>query len=112
LNPFHRYWGWNFEDCEEITTLRIGELVAIGNLSAYPNPFTISTTIEYELTEPSNVQLSIYNTIGETIYKAEDGVKAQGKQSFIWSPEGLPEGMYYGVLRSEEGVSVVKMVKK
>ena len=78
----------------------------------YPNPFTTSTTIEYELTEPSHVQLSIYNAIGETIYVAEEGILPQGKHTFSWTPERLPEGMYYAVLRSEEGVSVVKMVKQ
>jgi len=83
-----------------------------GTLSAYPNPFSTSTTFEYELTEPSHVQLTIYNTIGETIYEAEDRLMPVGKHSFTWSPERLPEGIYYGVLRSEEGVSVVKMVKQ
>jgi len=79
---------------------------------AYPNPFTTSTTIEYELTEPSHIQLTIYNAIGETIYVAQEGIKQQGKHSFTWSPKRLPEGMYYGVLRSEEGVSVVKIIKQ
>ncbi len=82
------------------------------SLKCYPNPFTTSTTIEYELTEPSLVQLSIYNAIGETIYVAQEGIKQQGKHSITWSPESLPEGMYYAVLRSEEGVSVVTMVKQ
>ena len=81
-------------------------------LIAYPNPFTTSTTIEYNLTEPSHVQLTIYNTIGKTIYKVEDGIKQQGKHTFTWTPESLPEGMYFAVLRSEDGVSVVKMIKQ
>ena len=81
-------------------------------LQVYPIPFTTSTTIEYELTNPSHIQITIYNTIGETVYKAEDGIKLQGKHTFIWSPESLPEGMYYAVLRSEEGVSVVKVIKQ
>jgi len=81
-------------------------------LSTFPNPFTTSTTIEYELTEPTHVHLTIYNTIGETIYVAQEGIKQQGKHSFTWSPERLPEGMYYGVLRSEKGVSVLKAIKQ
>ena len=81
-------------------------------MNIHPNPFTTSTIIEYELTEPSNVQLTMYNTIGETIQVAVDRLMPVGKHTFTWSPERLPEGMYYGVLRSEEGVSVVKMVKQ
>ncbi|NQT78136.1 MAG: T9SS type A sorting domain-containing protein [Bacteroidetes bacterium] len=93
-------------------SVRIDEPEVVDNLSIYPNPFNTTSTIEYELTEPSHVQLTIYNAIGETIYVAEDGMMPQGKHTFIWSPERLPEGMYYAVLRSEEGVSVVKMIKQ
>ena len=79
---------------------------------AYPNPFTTSTTIEYQLTDPSRVQLSIYNTIGEQVYRAEDRLMPLGKHSFTWGGDRLTEGMYYGVLRTEDGVSVVKIVKQ
>ncbi len=78
----------------------------------YPNPFTTSTTIEYELTEPSHVQLTIYNAIGEVVYQVEDRRIPQGKHSFTWTADRLPEGLYYAVLRSEEGVEVVKMIKQ
>ena len=81
-------------------------------LSTYPNPFTTSTTIEYELTEPSHVQLTIYNALGETIHAALDRTMPKGKHSFIWTADQLPKGMYYAVMRSEEGVSVEKMVKQ
>ena len=81
-------------------------------VKCFPNPFTTSTTLEYELTEPSRVQLTIYNAIGEVVYKSEDRHMSVGKHSFTWNPERHPEGMYYVVLRSEEGVSVVKMVKQ
>ena len=90
----------------------ISEQLSNPQLTAYPNPFTTSTTIEYELTEPSHVQLTIYNAIGETIFMSEDGIMPQGIHSFTWTPDRLPKGMYYGVLRSEEGVEVVKMVKQ
>jgi hypothetical protein len=81
-------------------------------LKTHPNPFSISTTIEYELFEPSHVQLTIYNAIGEEIYTAEDRIMVVGKHTIIWTADRLPEGLYYAVLRSEEGVSVVKMVKQ
>ncbi|MCD4724160.1 MAG: T9SS type A sorting domain-containing protein [Bacteroidales bacterium] len=78
----------------------------------HPNPFTTTITIEYELTEPSHVQLTIYNAIGEIIHEVVDRMMPQGKHSFTWTADRLPEGLYYAVMRSEEGVSVVKMVKQ
>lgn len=111
MSPFHPNHGWNFEECDEIIT-GIDEMAINQSLYTYPNPFNTSTTIEYELTKPSHTQLKIYNSIGEMVYKAEDRLMTVGKHSFIWSAESLPEGLYYAVLRSEEGVSLVKMVKK
>ena len=43
---------------------------------------------------------------------AWDYIMAQAKHTLIWSPERLHEGMYYAVLRSEGGVSVIKMIKQ
>jgi hypothetical protein len=97
------------EACESVG---IPESYTNTKLSTYPNPFTTSTTIEYELTEPSHVQLTVYNAIGEQVYRTKDRMMSQGKHSFTWSPEGLSEGLYYAVLRSWEGVAVVKMVKQ
>jgi len=86
----------------------------ITNLSVaiYPNPISAITIIKYELTEQTPVQLTIYNSIGEEVYKAEDRLMSAGEHTFTWSPEKLPEGMYYAVLRSEGGVNTVKMVKQ
>ena len=99
-------------EVEDACTVEISEPLLNSMLSSYPNPFTTSTSIEYELTEPSNTQLTIYNAIGEVVYQAEDRIMSQGKHSFVWSADRLPEGIYYAVLRSEYGVSVVKMVKQ
>ncbi len=92
--------------------VNIKENVSNGSITCYPNPFTTTTTIEYELIEPSHVQLTIYNAIGEVVYKAEDRIMAVGKHSFTWSGDRLSQGLYYVVLRSEDGVSVMKMVKQ
>ncbi len=97
-------------DCD--LSVNIKENVSNGSITCYPNPFTTTTTIEYELIEPSHVQLTIYNAIGEVVYKAEDRIMAVGKHSFTWSGDRLSQGLYYVVLRSEDGVSVMKMVKQ
>ena len=82
------------------------------NIKAFPNPFTTTTTIEYELSEPSHINLTIYSLMGQVIEEAFDGVLSPGSHSYTWTPINLPQGMYYAVMRSEDGVSVVKMVKQ
>ena len=110
---YDNYNGCNSQaEVEEACTVGIPEQQTASQLSTYPNPFTTSTTIEYELSEPSHVQLTIYNAIGGVVYQVEDRMMLQGSHTVTWSPSHLPEGMYYVVLRSEGGVSVVKMVKQ
>jgi len=111
LSPYHPYYWWNFEDCEEIIT-GIKEVEINIRLSAYPNPFTTFTTIEYELDGKSQIQISIYNTMGEVVYEAGERIMPPGSHKFTWSPGQLPAGLYYAVLRSEDGVSIVKVVKQ
>jgi len=82
------------------------------NIFAFPNPFTTSTTIEFSLDANSKTQISIYNTVGEMVYKGEEQMMAPGTHQFSWSPHHLPAGLYFVVLRSEDGVSVVKMIKE
>ena len=110
LSPFHPNHGWNFEDCEEIIT-GIDEMAIDQNLKAYPNPFTTSTAIGFALNRKSKIQISIFNTIGEEVFYKENYLD-QGTHHFSWSPHHLPAGLYFAVLRSGEGVSVVKLIKQ
>ena len=81
-------------------------------ISTYPNPFTTATTIEFTLDGNSKIQISIYNAMGELVYEVDESRMPPGTHQFSWSPHHLPSGIYYGVINSEEGVSVVKMVKR
>ena len=81
-------------------------------LKAYPNPFTTSTTIEYELDGKSRIQITIYNSLGNMVYETEDRMMPPGNHSITWSSGFLPQGLYFAMLRSEDGVSVVKMMKQ
>ena len=95
--------------CESLGIQEVGSDI---EFFTFPNPFTTSTSIEFALDGKSKIQITIYNSIGEMVYMAEDRIMPQGTHQFSWSPYHMPAGLYYAVLRSEEGVSVVKMVKQ
>jgi hypothetical protein len=50
--------------------------------------------------------------MGEVVFYSQENMLPPGRHAITWSPGHLPAGLYYGVLRSEEGVSVVKMLKQ
>ena len=92
-------------------TLLISEIHLIDGLVVYPNPFTTSTTLCYNLDKPSTVTISIFNPQGQLIEKIEQE-RPKGEQKVQWNADGLPVGLYYAVLRSDDGVMVVKMLKQ
>jgi hypothetical protein len=100
------------QEVEDACIASISEQPLSTIASSYPNPFTIATTIEYELKKVSSVQFTVYNVIGEVIFESKESVLQPGPHQISWSPGPLPEGMYFVVLRSGDGVSVVKIVKQ
>jgi len=77
----------------------------------YPNPFSTSTTIEYELEQPSTVQITIYNHLGEQVSVINKALQPKGKLRLTWSSENLPSGIYYCVLKTDKETETMKMIK-
>ena len=75
-----------------------------------PNPFNTSTSIGYELREPSIVFLSIYNHFGQHLETLVNTHQQQGKHQVTWDAEGLPPGIYFYRLQAGEQQATGKMV--
>lgn len=89
--------------------LNIHEINLSDNIIISPNPFSTSTAIDYELQQNSNVQISIYNHLGEQIEVIQRNQLA-GKQQIIWDAEGLPSGVYYFSIQTNKQVAIEKFI--
>ena len=77
----------------------------------YPNPFNPITMIEFSLPEDvTNVKLSIYNALGEKVEELVNTSLTAGKYSYQWNAQNIATGMYIYELRTDNFVSVKKMV--
>ena len=78
----------------------------------YPNPFNPSTTINYQLTSNSFVTLRVYNELGEEIATLVHGFQTAGthEAAFSATHDGLPSGVYYYRLQTDEVALSRKMV--
>jgi len=76
----------------------------------YPNPFNPVTTIRYGLPEAGNVEITIYNTLGQEICKLVDGYRQAGYHVVSWDASNLSSGLYFYRLETGDFVSVRKMV--
>ncbi len=74
-----------------------GELALHPN---WPNPFNPETVIGYALPAAGNVEISVYNSVGEKITTLFDGIKEAGEHRISFNAANLPSGIYFAVLNS------------
>ena len=55
-----------------------------GEVMNYPNPFTSSTTIQYELKSSSYVTIKIFNLMGNLVRVLSNDYQDAGSQKIVW----------------------------
>ena len=105
----------NMEGCNTRVEIEEDCLVDVDNIenftkvAVYPNPFTTSTAIQYQLAQPETITLTIFNHLGKQVDHIQE-YQQPGKQSITWKPQGLLPGMYFFTLKAGEQVATGKMV--
>jgi predicted GH43/DUF377 family glycosyl hydrolase len=80
------------------------------SVQLYPNPFTSSTILSYSLKQPSTVQLSVFNQMGQLVYQRSEE-QQQGEQRLQWDAQDIAEGIYYYGLKAGDQIAKGKLVK-
>lgn len=62
-------------------------------VSNYPNPFSSTTTITYDLENDSDVTVAIFNAVGKEVAVLVKGKQRAGRHNVQWSPNTSP-GIY------------------
>lgn len=75
-----------------------------------PNPVESKTTISYETTVGTEVQLDIMNIMGESVIKVGKSFQQSGEHSFILDFSNLPAGIYFYKLTAGSNVLTKKLV--
>jgi len=65
----------------------------------YPNPFNLSTNIQFSLSNISQVEIKIYNSLGQQIKALVNEKKSKGNHSITWDGtnligQSIPSGIY------------------
>ena len=76
----------------------------------YPNPFNPQVTIEYQISEPANIILEIYNIRGQTIGELKNEFVFPGIYSVHWSGSNHPSGIYFVILYNNKSIIRKKMI--
>ena len=76
----------------------------------YPNPFNPKTVISWQLAVGSDVDLSIYNVLGQKVATLVHSKQKAGFYSVEWDASGFASGVYYYQVTAGEWQDVKKMV--
>ncbi|MEJ2614062.1 MAG: FlgD immunoglobulin-like domain containing protein, partial [Ignavibacteriaceae bacterium] len=84
-------------------------------LQNYPNPFNPTTTISYQIANESNVELTIYNSLGQLVKTLVSTNQPAGNYSVSWDGTNnigsrVSSGIYFYRLNTKEFLSVKKMI--
>ena len=76
----------------------------------YPNPFNPSTVISYHIPVISDVELSIYNLLGQKVKMLVSEKQSAGHHTFEWDAGEFASGVYFYRIEAGEFQDVKKMI--
>jgi hypothetical protein len=89
----------------EVTTPEVFDLA-----QNYPNPFNPATKIDYSIADVTNVELVIFNSIGEEVAVMVNEVQQPGRYTVNFDAASLSSGVYFYKLVAGDFVSIKKMI--
>ncbi len=114
---FVRADGFYFDDLTitsyELATPTEELFTSLSDLRISPNPFSTEFALELDLTAPAEqVNISLINSLGQTISSKNYGTLATGRHRLDWDGSALSSGVYYIQYRDGEGQEkTVRLVK-
>lgn len=76
----------------------------------YPNPFNPNTKIKFSLPEDSNINLKIYNTLGQVVYSFHENSMSKGYHEINFDGSKLASGLYIYKLNAGKFEKTMKML--
>ncbi len=66
----------------------------------YPNPMSTSALIEFTLDNPSNVEIAVYNAVGQQVRRVMDEFRAAGSHTVSFERGNLNHGVYFYTIKA------------
>ncbi len=77
-----------------------------------PNPFAQFTDVQYELPSEGRATLEIVDASGRSLKVLADGHHQSGMHRVEWDASPYSSGIYYCILRYEDQLVTIKLIKK
>lgn len=84
------------------------EITPVENVKVFPNPVMDLANVSFELKQASQVELHMFNSLGEEVYTMNNNLAAGSHNQSIQT-SNLPEGIYFIQLQVNENVETHKL---
>jgi hypothetical protein len=98
-------WMVGFDDFTNIDDILAAVPSALEIQAIYPNPFNLTTNINFSTDRPGDVAINIYNMLGQWVFTTDYPCLNSGDFSYLWNPTGLASGVYF--IRLSTGTDIV-----
>lgn len=78
-------------------------------LSAFPSPASLTTKINYTISNSTNVTIDVINILGEKVNSISVGTQSQGKHEYQLNLESLCEGTYFVKLNAGDITQTINL---
>jgi len=96
------------EKTSDVITKSISQ-TTLSSVSAYPNPFNITTKINFQSTKVQLVEFTIKNLLGKTVYSEHVNTKI-GYNSLLFNRDNLIKGMYIYTLQTKTDIISKRLI--
>jgi hypothetical protein len=88
----------------------INEASSLKGLNIYPNPFEVSTTINFDLDKDQMITINFYDVTGKVVQSVPSTVYTNGNHMVTFDGSSLEGGLYYVNIIAEDGIITRKIV--
>jgi len=106
-----------YSDIAAFVTLYIETAIDDNNIAInfylnqnYPNPFNPTTNISFELSKKSDVKLTVYDMVGNSVAILAEGKFEVGTHKIQFDGSKLSTGVYFYQLESGDNIATKKMI--
>lgn len=92
-----------------VTNTKEKQIETLEGVSAYPNPFSNVTKINFKSLKEQDVEFTVKNLVGKAVYTEKINAK-EGYNSIPFNRNDLPQGMYIYSLQTDTELVTKRLV--
>lgn len=105
----------NATSCQQVTVTSVGIInnqPLQVNVSASPNPFGSKTVLTLTNSQPTDVSVEVYNTVGQKVATVANEKMNGGIHLIEWNAFDVPAGVYFIQTKAGDLVKTIRVIKQ